>query len=69
MFLFLGHHNRTFLRLLCTYGANGRGQACVDTVTPCKLQPKATDVCRSCSTYTFNLPAARLEDVGGLQEP
>ncbi len=28
IFLSPGHHHRTFLRLLCAYGANGRGQAC-----------------------------------------
>lgn len=40
MLLSPGHHNRTFLWLLCAYGANGRGQTCVDTATPCELNRK-----------------------------
>ena len=40
MLLSPGHHNRTFLWLLCAYGANGWGQTCVDTSTPCELNWK-----------------------------
>lgn len=40
MFLSPGHHNRAFLWLLCAYGTNGRGQACVDTATPGKFNLK-----------------------------
>lgn len=34
----LGYHHRTFLWLLCAYGADGGGHASVDTTTPRKLK-------------------------------
>lgn len=40
VFLSPGHHNRTFLRLLCADGSNGRSKACADTITPCKFHLK-----------------------------